>query len=440
MTSITQVAEAMRTVLTDYAEKAGRDSGFVQRESKMGGAEFAQTLSLGWLSNPEATLEELAQTAATIGVKISAQGLDQRFTQSGATFLKQVLDEAVRQLIQGKAVVLPILERFSGVYIQDSSVVNLPEALEETWPGNGNGRGGGRSAIKIEVRLDLCSGKMLGPLLESGRTHDGASQIQKQPTPAHSLRIADVGYWSLEELNKIAANGGYWLSRLKSTTHIARPGSQSQEIVSFLKHARCVSMDCQVLLSDLHPTPVRLLAMRVPQEVADQRRRKLREDARKRMRTASERSLMLADWTVLVTNVPDTLLSVAEALILMRSRWQIELLFKLWKSHGRIDQWRSAKPWRILCEVYAKLLAMLIQHWLFVVGFWQFANRSWVKAAQTVCRHALHLASAFVTSASLEAAIQVITDCLAIGCRVNKRKTDLRNFQLLACLSDQCLA
>lgn len=440
MTSIMQVAQAMRTVMTDYAKTTGRETGFVRRTSKMGGAEFAQTLSFGWLSNPDATLEELAQTAATIGVKISAQGIDQRFTETGATFLKEVLDEAVRQLVQGEAVVLPILKRFAGVCIQDSTVVDLPEALRETWSGNGNGRGAGRSAVKIEVRFDLLSGEMLGPFLESGRTHDGASRIQKQPTLAHCLRIADVGYWSLTELNKITANGGYWLSRLKSTIRIALPGRESQEMVSFLKHAHCVSMDCQVLISDLCPTPVRLLAIRVPQDVADQRRRKMREDARKRMKTVSERSLALADWTVLVTNVPDSLLSIEEALILMRSRWQIELLFKLWKSHGRIDEWRSAKPWRILCEVYAKLLAMLIQHWLFLVGFWQSANRSWVKASQTVRRHALHLASAFITLPSLEAAILVITNCLEVGCRINKRKTDLRNFQLLESLSDQVLA
>ena len=86
----------------------------------MGGAEFVQTLSFGWLSNPEATLEELAQTAATVGVEISAQGLDQRFTESGAKLLRKVLDAAVTQLICGKATAIPILKRFSAVYIQDS--------------------------------------------------------------------------------------------------------------------------------------------------------------------------------------------------------------------------------------------------------------------------------------------------------------------------------
>ena len=440
MASITQVATAMQNILTEYAQKVERETGFVERASKMGGAEFVQTLSFGWLSNPEATLEELAQAAATIGVKISAQGLDQRFAESGARLLKKVLDEAVTQLICGEAPALPILKRFSAVYIQDSSVINLPDNLQEEWPGCGNGAGQGGSAVKIEVRLDLLSGKMVGPFLESGRMNDAVSKIQKEPVSAQSLRIADVGYWSLDEMDRIAASGGFWLSRLKSVVRIALPGGKSQDIVSFLKHLDCNSVDCQVLVSDNKPTPARLLAIRVPQEVADQRRRKLREDAQRRKKAVSQRSLALADWTVFVTNVPADLLTLTETLVVMRSRWQIELLFKLWKSHGKIDEWRSYKPWRILCEVYAKLLAMLIQHWLFLVGFWQFPNRSWVKASQTIRRHALHLGSTFASLTSLETAIQVIHRCLAVGCRINKRKTDLRTFQLLEALIPDALA
>ena len=53
----------------------------------------------------------------------------------------------------------------------------------------------------------------------------------------------------------------------------------------------------------------------------------------------------------------------------MACDYNIELLFKLWKSQGRVDESRSTKPWRILCEVYAKLLAMLVQHWVFLVSF-----------------------------------------------------------------------
>jgi hypothetical protein len=430
----------MRTVLTEFANQAGRETGFVKRASKMGGAEFAQTLSFGWLSNPAATLEELAQTAASLRVKISAQGLDQRFTESGAKLLKSILDQAITQLVQGETPALPILERFSAVYILDSSVVELPEDLTKVWSGCGNGAGTGQAAVKIEVRLDLLSGEMTGPFLEDGRIHDAVSRIQSVPTAARSLRIADLGYWSLDEMEEIAKAGGFWLSRLKSMVKVSTPGSKSQDVLEFLSQTNCVSLDVPVLVSDIHPTPARLLAIRVPQEVAERRRRKLREDATRRQKSVSQRSFALADWTILVTNVPDNLLSLADALIIIRARWQIELLFKLWKSQGRIDEWRSSKPWRILCEVYAKLLAMLLQHWLLLVCFWQFANRSWVKASQTVRKLALHLASSFASIVSLEAAILVLKRCIQAGCRINKRKTDLRNFQLLESLSDDGLA
>ena len=52
-----------------------------------------------------------------------------------------------------------------------------------------------------------------------------------------------------------------------------------------------------------------------------------------------------ATWTIVVTNVPRELLNVEEAMLLARLRWQIELLFKLWKSHGGIDEWsRQVDP------------------------------------------------------------------------------------------------
>ena len=60
MTSIKQVGRAMQRILGQQADEAARKTGFVQRESKLGGAEFVQTFVLGWLSNPQATLDELA--------------------------------------------------------------------------------------------------------------------------------------------------------------------------------------------------------------------------------------------------------------------------------------------------------------------------------------------------------------------------------------------
>jgi hypothetical protein len=145
-------------------------------------------------------------------------------------------------------------------------------------------------------------------------------------------------------------------------------------------------------LGETQRQPARLLAGRVPPAVAAERRRRLRATARKKGRTVRARRLAVAAWTMLVTNVPAERLTVREALVLGRARWHIELLFKLWKSQGRVDESRSLKPWRILCEVYAKLLAMVVQHWLFLVSCWAYPHRSLTKAAQTVQKHALHVA------------------------------------------------
>ena len=141
--------------------------------------------------------------------------------------------------------------------------------------------------------------------------------------------------------------------------------------------------------------------------------------------------LALAAWTLFVTTVPAERLTLREALVLGRMRWQIELLLKLWKSQGHVDASRSTKAWRILCEVYAKLLAMLVQHGVFLVSFWASPDRSLTKAAQTVQKHALHLASAFSSVQRLGRALLTVQRCLAAGCRMHRRKKHPNTSQLL---------
>jgi hypothetical protein len=441
MTTIPQIAEAMQTVLTDTAEQVARETEFVQRESKMGGAAFAQTLTFGWLENPEATLEELCQTAAAIGVVITPQGLDQRFGESAAQCMQKVLEAAVDKVITSDPVAIPILQRFNGVYLDDSSTVTLPDELSGVWQGcGGSTEQGTRAALKLQVRLDYAQGTLRGPFLQDGRTQDRLSPLQQMPVDAGSLRMADLGYWSLGVLEQISAQDGYWLSRAQVQVKVYTPDGKKWDLLALMRSIPDTEIDLPVELGVQHRLPARLLAVRVPQQVADRRRRRLREEARSRGQAVSKTRLALADWTILVTNVPVELLSLREALVLARTRWQIELIFKLWKSHGRIDEWRSKKPWRILCEVYAKLTAMVVQHWLLLVSCWHYPDRSLFKAAKTIRKHATNLVCAFASVQALSDAIKTIQRCLSVGCRINKRKAQPHTYQLLLSLTDGGLA
>ena len=126
--------------------------------------------------------------------------------------------------------------------------------------------------------------------------------------------------------------------------------------------------------------------------------------------------------------------------MLGRVRWQIELLFKLWKSHGHIDESRSTKPWRILCDVYAKLLAMLVQHWVALIELWGYPDRSLVKAAKTVAKYALQIATNVWHRERTVETLATISRCMRAGCRLDRRKQQPNTYQLLLAVTESAFA
>jgi hypothetical protein len=81
----------------------------------------------------------------------------------------------------------------------------------------------------------------------------------------------------------------------------------------------------------------RLMVRQVPQEVADQRRRRIRAEVKDKRRAPSAAALAGADWTVIITNAPAELLNLTEALLLTRIRWQVELWTPSFKRLRRIS-------------------------------------------------------------------------------------------------------
>ncbi len=432
MSSIPYVCAALVTVLTTVANSAARSTGFIRRQRQLTGASFVQALVFAALAKPATSVEQFAQAAGAAGTPITAQGFDQRFTPQAAACLRQVLGAAAKQLVAADPVAIPLLQRFSGVFVLDSTTIMLPDALADEWQGNGGSTSVGTSAaVKVQVLWNLTTGSLQHLSLHAGRANDNASSAQEVVLPAGALRIADLGYFAVARIARLLTQQVFVLSRLNTQAALFDPHGQRLDLLTLLSQAG-PTLDQPLLLGAKEQLEVRLLAVRVPQEVADQRRRRLRKEWGDKGKTPSARLLALAAWTTVVTTVPVELLSVAEALVLLRARWQIELLFKLWKSHGRVDEWRSAQPWRILCEVYAKLLAMIVQHWVLLVGCWHQPNRSLVKAAQTVQGYALALLSALGKSS--ERVVEILEEihrCLRKTARLNSRKKKPSTYQLL---------
>src|SRR5258708_32159139 len=96
MSTITHCAETVQRILEEETEQLAREVGFIERERVISGADFVQSLILGWLQEPEITLDGLTQVLERREVSISASGLSQRFTSEAATFLQRVRSEERR--------------------------------------------------------------------------------------------------------------------------------------------------------------------------------------------------------------------------------------------------------------------------------------------------------------------------------------------------------
>lgn len=162
-----------------------------------------------------------------------------------------------------------------------------------------------------------------------------------------------------------------------------------------------------------------------------ERQERIRQAAKRHSHEVSEEALYLAGWTIVLTNLPRTRADYAQVLVLLRLRWQIERLFRLWKEDGKIDEWRTKKPYRILCEFYAKLCAMIMQSALLAEGCWSDPYRSIVKAAQAIRREVNRIMVAFYEG-NLEKTILSVLRCMRSGCQIDHRKAHPSTAQLLA--------
>ena len=245
-----------------------------------------------------------------------------------------------------------------------------------------------------------------------------------------------MGYYRLDTFRELAEQGGYFLSRYKVGTRLYQHDGTELDLGQLLTTASRTGLDQSALLGRTHRLPVRLLAAPAPPAVSAQRRRQLKDQAHQKGQQASQARLACCDWTIYITNAPPSRLSRDEAMVLARALWQIEQQFNLWKQPGKIDEWRSANLWRILGEVYAKPVAVVILHWTLLTAVWMYPGRSLVKAAATVRRYAVMVAATMTGSSAVAAVIAQIGLCWRAGCRIERRQQRPSAYQLLLALTD----
>lgn len=358
MKTITQWPDVVQALLTKRADELALETGFVRRVRVVTGSVFVQALIFGWLQDAQATRRQLHQVLVSTGTRISCQGLDARFTAAAVAFLRAMVVEASQQVFAAEENLLPALHRFNGVYLTDGSRLEL--AL---------------GGVKVVARLELQRGGLQVGLEPLAR-HDRAGAVMRIPLPAGALHVADLGFFDLAWFEDCLQRGVDFLTRLKAHIQVYDLTGQRLDLTQMLAGRR-EPVVLRVLVG-ARQVPMTLLAERVNADCARKRREQLHSAARRKQRPVSQERLALAGWTIYVTSCAD--LNLAQAHALYRARWQIERLFKRWKSLAKLTRSTSHNPLRQACECYAKLLVVLLAHWLTQTTVWTNPRLSLDKA------------------------------------------------------------
>ena len=300
------------------------------------------------------------------------------------------------------------MHQFTAVFVGDSSVISLPDELATAFAGCGGTENASRAALKLHVLWDLKSGRLEQLQVTAGTVSDARGPIAVDRAAPGTLLVYDLGYFDVDRFAAWERQQAKFLSRLQHGTSVCCTDTQPLDLVAHLRAQPSGLVDQMILLGATARLLCRLLAIRVPEEVANRRRQQARTKARDHGRAApSVAYLELLGWSLFVTNASSSELTWKAVVVLYRARWQIELLFKLWKSHNGLGRVRvGASALQPLAVFYAKLLGVVLQHWLLLALVWHLPQRSLLRCAQRLREWLKVLVGVLDDGAQLESLLQ----------------------------------
>ncbi len=295
------------------------------------------------------------------GTEISKQGIDKRFNPEAVAFLQALFEQYLNYNISSTAIPSGLKEHFSAIRIMDSTEFSLPASMAKEFPGfEGDGTA---ACAQIQLEYDILSGKINQLAIENARVSDVCYAVKSNDTlQAGELVLRDLGYYTLKMYQEIEDRAAFFVSRIKTQVKIFEKDNDNlkeltyQEILERLSKSKEKYLDIDVFIGKEKMQRVRLIANLLEEEAINRRvrRKKLRKS-----KLNSDDEL----WTQLnlfITNVSREHFTADEVYQLYKIRWQVELIFKTWKSILNIDKVRKMKTDRFRCYLISKLIWIMI--------------------------------------------------------------------------------
>src|SRR3954453_22159488 len=202
-------------------EQLARQSGLITRStSRLSGAAFLDMMGQYIAPQGEWSLNDQCDYLLEHhGIGLTKQSLDERYHTFAVAFMKScyqtVLAQAFNDTVEG------IATDFNGIYLTDSTIVQLPMHLAAFYQSTAAGASAGsRASVKIHQTIELLKFQIHDFLITDGKRADVSYWGNKHfELSENNLWIADLGYFSWDTLTQVAKHN-YFLSRYKTGTSL----------------------------------------------------------------------------------------------------------------------------------------------------------------------------------------------------------------------------
>ena len=335
---------------------------FVQRSRKLSASHFVNTLMFSSHNQANTSLPDMtADLYQQCAVDISKEGLHKKFNTQAVAFLKELVKMHVSDHLQMGCTDLK--KYFNAINIKDSSKFSLPTIYSGGYPGFGNfSKTNGVMCIQYEY--DVLGGNWKNIALSSIRENDQKNSNESiKDIVAGELYIRDLGYITPSYLKAVSQQEASFLNRLPAQAAVYEKGKRIDwsRIHKKFDQLGVTTLDIEVTVYEKERLPCRLIIERVPDSIYKRRLMQACAMVKKhKLKGLTQQRKTRCRYNTYITNVSQQVLPANKIKQVYYLRWQIELVFKTWKSFLQIDKVKKVKKERLECQLLARLLWVLL--------------------------------------------------------------------------------
>ena len=348
--------------------RLAKETGFVQRKSKLKPMGFLKALMFIYQKGKELSLSDLCgDLYHSCELDIRKQSIQARFNEKAVSFLKAVLSNLLKEEIPAIKPSL-LLKGFGRIRVKDSTRFALPPSYASVYKGHGGATHNSESMISIQYEYDLLSAETLDLRLTPGTKNDqGDAKERTHDIRKGDLFLRDLGYVTLNYLKQIVKGEAYFLNRLGPKTTVYQTDAPEKQLdlkacYHHMKKYQLPYTEYDVLIGKEKKIRSRLVVYLAGEGTYEKRLRKTSKQAKGYGHNVSDDFKAKARLNLYLTNTDQKDIPASEVQKVYGLRWQIELVFKIWKSQTVLHRVKEMKIHRFECQLLARLI-WLILHW-----------------------------------------------------------------------------